>query len=68
MDPRAEVLNLAWLKSSYSEAGNCVEVASLGDQILIRDSKHRDGPMLNLSSSQWEEFLCAARDGRFDID
>ena len=31
--------SLTWVKSSYSSTGNCVEVASQPDRVLIRDTK-----------------------------
>jgi hypothetical protein len=46
-------------KSSFSEAGNCVEVASGSGSVLIRDSKHRNEEILLFPSSAWEEFIQA---------
>jgi hypothetical protein len=58
---------LAWRKSTFSEAGDCVEVAPVEDGFLVRDSKARNGPVLEFSSTEWNEFLSAAREGRFDL-
>jgi hypothetical protein len=46
-----------WRKSSYSstEGGNCVEIACDQPNVLIRDSKNPDGPVLAVT--QWEAFL-----------
>nr|WP_205718843.1 DUF397 domain-containing protein [Actinomadura sp. WMMA1423] len=46
-----------WRKSSYSggTGGECVEVAAVEGQLLVRDSKDPDGPCLGLT-------LVAARD------
>ena len=58
---------LVWRKSSLSEAGNCVEVAALGDQVFLRDSKHPNGPILSLSPTQWAGFRLAVLSGRLDL-
>ncbi len=52
------IVNLAWVKSSYSGSeANCVEVASLpeGGQ-AIRDSKDANGPVLRFSAEDWRQF------------
>ena len=48
---------LIWRKSSRSSSGNCVEVAALPKQVLIRDSKDPDGPRLAVTPAQWREFV-----------
>jgi hypothetical protein len=50
---------LVWRKSrrSNSDNSNCVEVASLPDgAFAVRDSKHKEGPVLRLSAGQWHRF------------
>ena len=44
-----------WRKSTYSGAngGNCVEVASTGAGVAVRDSMNPDGAVLLLSPRQW---------------
>ncbi|GAA1743416.1 DUF397 domain-containing protein [Luedemannella helvata] len=57
----------AWRKSSYSAGdGNCVEVASAGDRIAIRDSKNTDIPPLVFSRESWATFITAVHEGAFD--
>jgi Domain of unknown function (DUF397) len=53
-----------WLKSTRSsQDGNCVEVsANLPDLVAVRDSKHRDGPVLTFGRSEWRAFLGSIRD------
>lgn len=48
-----------WRKSSRSGSAsdNCVEVAYSHDTVAVRDSKHRHGPMLVVSTDQWRAFL-----------
>jgi hypothetical protein len=55
-------------KSTYSNQGNCVEVAVSGASILLRDSKNCSGPILTLGKSQFNGFLSALRAGRFGGD
>jgi hypothetical protein len=53
-----------WRKSSYSgQQGDCVEVASFGASVLVRDSKDTDGPVLSFSMSNWNAFLSDVRTG-----
>ncbi|GAB1512171.1 DUF397 domain-containing protein [Actinophytocola sp. KF-1] len=42
-------------KSSFSEGGNCVEVART-EVIGVRNSKDPDGPVLLITRSAWEAF------------
>ncbi len=57
---------LRWRKSSHSSAqGNdCVELASAGRVIAVRDSKDPDGPRLFVSRSAMRRL--AAKVGRLD--
>lgn len=49
-----------WRKSSFSEAGNCVEVAAQDKSVLVRDSKcEENGGILSVSSSAWRKFIQA---------
>lgn len=48
--------SLTWVKSSYSSTGNCVEVAGQPGRVLIRDTKDRSGPVLNISADAWNRF------------
>ena len=50
--------NTRWRKSSYSgtQGGNCVEVANHGGRVLVRDTEHRQGPVLAFSAEAWRRF------------
>ncbi|KUH36444.1 DNA-binding protein [Streptomyces kanasensis] len=50
---------MAWIKSSYStpDGPDCVEVASVTDHILVRDSKNPTGPRLAPAPTTWAAFL-----------
>jgi hypothetical protein len=45
-----------WRKSSFSNSGNCVEVATLDESVLVRDSNGNES-ILHLSSSAWQTFI-----------
>jgi hypothetical protein len=53
-------LTSMWRKSSFSSAGNCVEVGNLNGSVLVSDSKsHSQGRTLSFPSSTWREFVQA---------
>jgi len=58
-----------WRKSSRSGpwTDNCVEVAFVGDSILVRDSKNPSGAVLVFTPSEWDAFVNGAKDGEFDL-
>jgi Domain of unknown function (DUF397) len=58
-----------WRKSSRSNGsgGACVEVASVGAAIAVRDSKDPDGPKLIFMPGAWEAFTRTVKAGRFDL-
>jgi hypothetical protein len=57
---------LVWRKSSYCSNGTCVEVARFGSQILVRDSKVKNGPILSFQRAEWDAFLKGALRGEFN--
>lgn len=61
------VRSLSWVKASSSYgSGNCVEVASVADGVLLRDSKNPAGPWLSYTGTEFRAFVTAARQGEFD--
>ena len=36
------------------------------DEIAVRDSKDRDGPVLRFTAHEWGAFLAGVRDGEFE--
>ncbi|CAA9239832.1 MAG: hypothetical protein AVDCRST_MAG54-1443 [uncultured Actinomycetospora sp.] len=63
----AETADLAWRKSRRSPKGNCVEVAPLPDGgVAVRNSRHRDGPVLLYTRAEMTAFVLGAKDGEFD--
>jgi hypothetical protein len=55
---------LNWRTSSYSgsNGGQCIEVAA-SRQVLVRDSKNRNGGHLGFSAKVWREFAARIKDG-----
>ena len=59
---------LHWFKSSFSAAGNCVEVVHLpGGGIAVRDSKDRAKAPHLYTNGEWQAFLAGAKNGEFDL-
>jgi hypothetical protein len=59
----AKQVTLRWRKSTYSNGvgGECVELAALPGQVLIRDSKDPDGARLRLTSVAARDLLSRLR-------
>jgi uncharacterized protein DUF397 len=57
--------SLAWERSAGCEGGSCVEATSLGGEILVRDSKDPDGPVLRFDRAEWDAFLRGIHEGQF---
>lgn len=55
-----------WIKSSRCHVGGCVEATRDGDEILVRDSKTPDGPILHFTPAEWDAFLDGIKHGEFD--
>lgn len=57
-----------WRTSSHSgDKGTCVQVAELGGEIGVRDSKLGDrSPVLAFTPDEWAAFTAGVRDGEFD--
>ncbi len=57
---------LTWHKSSRCESSGCVEVAAAGQQIMVRDSKDQNSPILTFSQAAWADFVDGLRAGDFE--
>ncbi|MFC3962143.1 DUF397 domain-containing protein [Nocardia jiangsuensis] len=56
-----------WFKSTKSGSKDCVEVAFVGAQVGIRDSKHIERGHLTFPASAWGAFSSAIARGDFDL-
>jgi hypothetical protein len=62
-----ETADLAWRTSRRDPQGDCVEVAPLPDGgMAVRDSRHREGPVLLYTRAEVAAFVLGAKDGDFD--
>ena len=56
-----------WIKSTRSNpSGNCVEILSFQGDVLVRDSKDPDGPVLRFPRQLWGTFVEGVKKGEFD--
>lgn len=57
-----------WIKASASQAsGACVETTSIRtDEILVRNSRDRTGPVLSFTKAEWVAFVAGVKAGEFD--
>jgi len=46
-----------WQTSSYCSDGSCVEVGTVADLVVIRNSTDPEGPRLRLSPQRWSAFI-----------
>jgi len=57
---------IQWRKSSYSQGnGNCIEIAGIGDGVLIRESDE-PATVVKTSRAKWIAFIAGAKAGEFD--
>ena len=54
---------VGWRKSTYSDGngGDCVETASDGGTILVRDTADPDGATLTVTANAWRDLLTRLR-------
>jgi hypothetical protein len=56
-----------WRKSSFSQNGDCVEVAYGRTQVLVRDSKDPHGQTLMVTHADWAAFIARAKSGYYTL-
>jgi len=54
-----------WLKSSFCQSGECVEVSAVDGMVLMRDSKAPQAGTLCFSSDEFDAFVRGAVAGEF---
>lgn len=66
MNPEPTALHW-WKAAASSNNGNCVEVAVLPEGgVAVRDSKDRDGAVLQFTRAEWVAFATGMAAGDFD--
>ncbi len=60
-------MEIKWQKSSFSTdaEGNCLELATVGDEILVRESDRPD-LIIKTTHAKLAAFLAGAKAGEFD--
>ena len=59
-------MNPRWRKATYSSGngGNCIEVATAGHAVAVRDSRDPDGPRLAFGRHAWKAFTAKVKGDR----
>ena len=55
-----------WVRSTRCANGGCVEMADTEYEVLVRDSKNPDGPVLRYTRAEWRDFVAGVKAGEFD--
>ena len=55
-----------WRKATYSNQGNCFELARTGGGVALRNSRNHAQGILLFSQSELAAFLAGCKDGEFD--
>jgi hypothetical protein len=57
-----------WIKATASTGnGACVEATSVKEgEILVRNSRDPEGPILSFTKAEWIAFLAGVKAGEFD--
>jgi hypothetical protein len=55
-----------WHKAQRCSNSSCVEVASSGDRVLVRDGKETNGAILSYTREEWLIFVAGVKAGDFD--
>ncbi|MEU4158240.1 DUF397 domain-containing protein [Actinoplanes sp. NPDC026670] len=58
--------NLPWRKARKSSAGNCVEIARMGDSIAVRNSRFPDAGIILYTPAEFDAFIDGVKRGEFD--
>jgi Domain of unknown function (DUF397) len=63
----APTTSLVWQRSGRCDTSACVEVAFHEGDVVLRDSKNPDGPVLHFTRQEWEAFVAGVEDGDFHL-
>jgi Domain of unknown function (DUF397) len=65
IDPKSS--EQRWQRPTICASSSCVEVATIGDTIAIRDSKDPESPVLTYDRDEWQAFVAGVKAGEFDL-
>lgn len=54
-----------WRKSSFCGNSACVQVATVGGGVVVRDSEDPSGPVLAFTRDEWAAFVAGVNAGEF---
>ena len=57
--------SVSWQRSSFCGTTTCVEVARVGGEILVRDSKNPQMRPLSFDEAEWAAFTQGVKAGEF---
>jgi hypothetical protein len=58
--------DITWRTSSFTDGVQCVEVAVIGEDIAVRDTKNREAATLNFTRGEMRAFIQGVKAGEFD--
>ena len=58
-------MSTAFRRSSFCQTGACVEWGLDQDGVVLRDSKHPDGPALRFTPEEWRAFVLGVKADEF---
>ena len=56
-----------WVRSTFCADSACIEVALIGGQVALRDSKHPEQPCLHFPLAEWTAFIDGIQAADFDF-
>jgi len=60
-------MNYQWRKSTFSgDQGNCVELAEIDNEIMVRNSNRIDDGALTFTRAELSAFIAGCKAGEFD--
>lgn len=57
-----------WRRSKGCGSSTCIEVAKVGDQYLVRDSKNPDATPLTFTADEWFAFVSGVKRDEFRFE